>query len=437
MLSCCCKEKTVNSLQKQTIFLMKRRFTMKKIITKLAAVSAVAITAISSMGMTAFAYEVDESNINHLTNHYVQNYKLGGEHNYGGAGKVWSTEIQQNDLPAFGTWDLPKTRDVTFVNAEPTDIVGLLKDNIAKINDLATAKMYFDRIKIKSVKENANGKQTDLGYFAAQLEYYKYNKEGLYDFAFRLMDDYHVNQVMNNNLVLDSFNYDDRTGKYTGKLKLENYYYAGMKVSCGDGITTFKEPVLTTYKNNKFICTEIEFSGTIPTLPKYTSRTIPIENDGALYFTSLNRINILNNLKITYNGGSYTTNEFSRGYNVKNNSYYMGTLVSSTLEQKLTGSNRTIFEKNQFTAVRAEGSTLYVCFGSNHDTVPSTSALKSLLKCGGRDTIVFNDWLRGKLSSYKNIVVTYKATATSKGVQLYTCTNPQNFFNEISNMYWG
>ena len=39
---------------------------MKKIITKLAAVSAVAITAISSMGMTAFAYEVDESNINHL-----------------------------------------------------------------------------------------------------------------------------------------------------------------------------------------------------------------------------------------------------------------------------------------------------------------------------------------------------------------------------------
>ena len=210
-----------------------------------------------------------------------------------------------------------------------------------------------------------------------------------------------------------------------------------MKVSCGDGITTFKEPVLTTYKNNKFICTEIEFSGTIPTLPKYTSRTIPIENDGALYFTSLNRINILNNLKITYNGGSYTTNEFSRGYNVKNNSYYMGTLVSSTLEQKLTGSNRTIFEKNQFTAVRAEGSTLYVCFGSNHDTVPSTSALKSLLKCGGRDTIVFNDWLRGKLSSYKNIVVTYKATATSKGVQLYTCTNPKNFFNEISNMYWG
>ncbi len=409
MLSCCCKEKTVNSLQKQTIFLMKRRFTMKKIITKLAAVSAVAITAISSMGMTAFAYEVTLDNISNLRSDYV-----------------WSGTDDQKNLPIFSVGILEKPVTAKYKGGFATNVAGTLSSDFATINTIDKIKPKFDNLSIV----DGSGQK-----YAAQLEYDKYARSNT--FGIRMMDDYHVNQVMNNNLVLDSFNYDDRTGKYTGKLKLENYYYAGMKVSCSDGITTFKEPVLTTYRNNKMIGTEIEFSGTIPTLPKYTSRTIPIENDGALYFTSVNRVNLLNNLKITYNGGSYTTNKFDRGYNVKYNSYYMGTLVSSTLEQKLTGSNRTIFENNKFTAVRAEGSTLYVCFGSNHDTVPSSSALKSLLKCGGRDTIVFNDWLRGKLSSYSRIIVTYNATATSKGTQLYTCTNPTNFFNEISNIYWG
>ncbi len=375
---------------------------MKKIITRLAAVSAVAITALSSIGTTAFAYDVTSQNIRNLD----------CRQNCNGRFYVWSTTNQQSGLPNFGSEDLSQAVTAKILYGSSGYICGTLDKGFANTSNLSNLQKYFDRLSVT----DKNGQL-----YGAQLEYDGCAENNI--FAVRMMDSEYSKSSFNR-LSLDSFSFNSSTGKYTGKFILSDYYFAGMKLSCGDGKTTFKAPVLTYDEDWDEFCTVIEFSGSTA-------------DSNNLYFGSL-QTTILNNLKVTYNGGSYTTNNFKKTVNscAPSNSYYTGICVGSDLATKISSYNKTRFQNNQFVGVKASGNTLYICFGKNSGTVPSTSTLKSLLKAGGRETIVFNNWIRNNVTKYSKVVITYNATTTSIGTSLRSFSNTNTFLNDIDDIYW-
>ena len=388
---------------------------MKHFCKKLIAVTAAVLT-MSSAGLTANAYYLGRADSPHPINALDNDYTT-----YGGSGYVWNTLIAQQGLPVFDRQYLLHKEGVGAVAirsgryGQSTHMFATLDWSIADIEALSRTKMYVDRLR-------AQNNQGDK--FGLQLEYEPYSNEDLNQFGLRLMGWYHAKTTLSN-FKLTNYQYNASTGYYSGDLCLDGYYFAGLKVSCSDGITEFEKPVLVKNSTGDDFITKVHFSGWV-TLPE----------SGSLLFgsSSTRTCNILTDVKFRYTNDDPNNlcvlTKFKKSYSrtYSTNSVFTGLLDGNTLHTDINSWMKTNFQNNNFLAAKASGNTLYISTGSSI-SIPKPqwnsygeTKLLALLSCGYRDAFKHNTWVMGHIDQYSSIVFCSGATTTSLGSSYYTCT---------------
>ena len=388
---------------------------MKHFCKKLIAVTA-AVMTMASASLTANAYYLGRVDSPHPINALDNDYTT-----YGGSGYVWNTLIAQQGLPVFDRQYLLHKEGVGAVAirsgryGQSTHMFATLDWSIADIEALSRTKMYVDRLR-------AQNNQGDK--FGLQLEYEPYSNEDLNQFGLRLMGWYHAKTTLSN-FKLTNYQYNASTGYYSGDLCLDGYYFAGLKVSCSDGITEFEKPVLVKNSTGDDFITKVHFSGWV-TLPE----------TGSLLFSnsSTRTCNILTDVKFRYTNDDPNNlcvlTKFKKSYSrtYSTNSVFTGLLDGNTLHTTISGSMKTNFQNKNFLAAKSSGTTLYICAGSNL-SIPNPdwnnygeNKLKALLSCGYKDAFKHNTWVMGNIDGYSQIVFCSGATTTSRGSSYYTCT---------------
>lgn len=388
---------------------------MKHFCKKLIAVSA-AVMTMASAGLTANAYYLGRSDSPHPISALDNDYTT-----YGGSGYVWNTLVAQQGLPVFDRQYLlhkPGVNAVTIQSGRygrSTTMFATMDWSIADIDALTKTQMYVDRLRV----QNDQGDK-----FGLQLEYEPYSNEDLNQFGLRLMGWYHAKMSLSG-FRLYNYQYNASTGYYSGDLCLNGYYFAGLNVSCSDGITEFEKPVLVKNSTGDDFITKVHFSGYV-TLPE----------SGSILFggSSTRTCNILTNVKFRYTNDDpnnlYVTNMFKKSYSqtYSVNSVFSGLLDGNTLHTEISGWMKTNFQNKNFLAAKSSGTTLYICTGSNL-SIPNPqwnnsgeTKLKALLSCGYKDAFKHNTWVMGNIDGYSQIVFCSGATTTSRGSSYYTCT---------------
>ena len=295
---------------------------MKRSFRIFTATTAAIITMLSSVSVTASAYDVTHRNYTKLTN------------NYNGAGKgyCWGTDEQQNALPRF-------TKN--FLNSATAVIAGFNKGQFYVTHMLCTLdENIISRDSLKDPEKALYArKQIDKLYvkrqdgepYGLKLEYEPHGKNnGLSSFGLRLMDSYNLDYYLYDRMYVETdydhafrdentLYLDDVTGEYSGRLYFDDLYIAGMRVSCSDPFTKFGDPVITWERGEPRVY--VPFSGRIPTpdnpifegvYDKFMTR-----EEFDLYFNFLRprhepyygyvggSAEILTDLTVTYNYGSY------------------------------------------------------------------------------------------------------------------------------------
>ncbi len=427
---------------------------MKHIIGRLTAVSAAAITAFSMVtaaGMTAEAFPMTANiqNCVDIDDEAWQKFleSMGTNPNalnsaFGSVSHIVNSAVYQNLYPCFDKSVLPRQPGSEY----PITITpGLKKDPItgkktkstsygtnltycctfdktaAKLSNLSRAVSNFDKIKVKTVK---NGKTENYGLL---IEYVKDGTPN--QFAGRLLNDYYMQNYYLNKLYLDSYNYDESTGKYWGTFILKDYYVAGLELSNNDKITFFNQPTLIADGTDGFH-TEIYFSGQVR-YPDTKQLFFGTGEEDAPY-------QVLNNIKISYNYGhstsSVVTNKFAQKIaKSEMNNTYKGLLDGNSLITSLVyDSDVRNFHNNNFIGVTVSGKNLYICVGKN---VSLDSEWKSsqgdrkldvLLRNGYGYSFKQNTWLTNWLKNHNStdyrVYFKENATTTSTGTRFHDCS---------------
>lgn len=405
---------------------------MKHFFRKLTALSAAAITAVSMMTATGFgasAYSVGNDNINYLT--------LGKGCN----GKYWHTKQQQEAYPLITlklmqsnllqNGKLTCTIHETGFYGDPTgiDIFGIVDESIIRNGYVSNARQYLDKLYVQSDRNHKYG--------VALI--HENHAQGVRNFALRMYPENTAYYTIGSNLIkymeLSDYSYNANTGVYSGNFILEENYILGMKLSCSDGMTKFDDPVLMYDDEWDDLYTVIHFSGKV----KYPDQGKILFNTGV----TNGSYSILNNLKITYNSGSYTTNNFVKTISKSEmNNNYQGMLDGNTLNTKISGTNKTNFNKSNFLCAKASGNTLYLYVGQNVN-VPdnrwrtATGAVKLdafLNSTGWKTALPHNTWIVNWLNSHNNVNCTVRfmcnSTKNYTGNEFHHCTASE-FRNNI------
>ena len=389
--------------------------TSKTIIRRIAAISAAAITAMSAAGMTASAYTV---NTNSGSIGYYQNLK-----NYNTTGVIgyyWETVEDQANMPEFRSSFNPAGRTLKYKNAADYQVMGSIHPSVGTIDSLTAVRQYIDKINM-----------TDFNNKPYALNLIYHHSRTANTLGLRAYDPGYSTIRYTLDGYVSSFTLDPATGQYSGTIRWDDCYLAGMKLSCSDGRTTFSAPNLIKRGSGSHplgYTTEFTFSG-----------TIPFRTDGAVYFASAQTCTILNDLKVTYNGcgqNAYVTNRLKKTYTKNNNTVYTGILNSTSMTtvayDYYGGQYATHFKNNRFDAVKVSGSTLQMCLGTNV-TLPANSGwttavyknkLQILLNCGYKDAYSHNTWLLNKLNSgsITKVQFFWNSTTAWTGNKYYECT---------------
>ena len=421
---------------------------MKHIYRKLTALAAAAITAVSALsatGLTAEAFYPSYSGPNHSSSldhmdidpnewndflayvNTLPSYARGSVK--GAVAHSVEGERYQKLYPCFSRSFLlnQSNANVTITPTLPTSYgtnttwFCTFDSTVAGVNKLSLLRSNSDKLTVKTVRR---GTTENFGLLVEYVMGGTPNK-----FAARLMNDYYMQHYYLDDLYLDpeTFSLNQSTGQYTGKFILEDYYIAGMRLSCSDGRTSFGTPVLKwdgDYEYGTFH-TEIPFSG-----------TIPFKTDGTLYFSSAQTCTILNNLKVTYNGCQtpMTTNVFQKSYTKLNNSTYQGYLDGNTLHTAISGTPKNNFlNTKNFVCARTSGNNLYISIGEKNITIPEfqkaygQQKLDIFLSYGWKDGFAHNTWVQNWLNSHPGtnarVYFYYNATSTYSGKYMCDITS--------------
>lgn len=394
---------------------------MKKIIKTIAAISATAMLAIPA-NLSAQAYQVSYSNYHCLDNRCTSNPA---------SGYSWYTLDLQNGLPTFSQKWLNKyqTKKPTFhfKNASTCHMFALLDQTAGKINDLATTKKNVDKISVMDYDTNEC--------FALCLEYKDNSCEGelpeYADFGLRMFDQHFLETD-----ILSKF-YIQNEGQltanavsegYTGKLILNKYYVAGLKIESSDPYTSFEEPVIV--KNGNNIRTEVTFH-------IYNPFPQPFIQFGNANVQNSYTRTVLENVKFTYNCGdsfSTTTNRFkkklTKSIGAEKNTLYQGLICHPTLLTKIEGYAKDKFNNNNFRAAKQENGILFIYIGANDSYISDpqwkkgngSQKFEAFFRCGGRDELGHCQWIWQQLDNVNQVRFYCSSTKTSYGTQFYQCS---------------
>jgi hypothetical protein len=405
---------------------------MKKIIKTIAALSA-AVTLAVAPAMNVFAYEATKSNYQNLEMIYQ------GED----AGISWNLPAIQAGMPELTTKFLGTVSDSST------------SSKITLIADQSKFPIYNNSMVAVLGKELNNGSLDMIKFFMDKLQFKIKKVNGSLSPRFIALT-YDKNpsssttsrwgvQLFNNNdpkrsgnsninpfdenLDVENFRLDQKTGKYSGDILVYDYYVPRMKFSCGDGYTKFSDPVLKIgYCGEEGLVTVTHFEGTLP-----NADTLVFGKDA-----TPSTYNILKGITCRYDNGAMGYYSYERQMGTLNfyeklyyssNKKYDGILGSTDLITTLTNASTSSFSKNDFVGFKSSGDTLKICVGKNLSISSSSwnssngeDKLKVLLNSGYKKAFNNNTWVKNNINKYSRIEFYCNATTTSNGTNFYYCT---------------
>ncbi len=405
---------------------------MKKIIKTLAALSA-SVTLAVTPAMNVFAYEATKDNYKNLTMTYT-----GPD-----AGISWNLPAIQAGMPELTTKFLGTVSDSST------------SSKITLIADQSKFPIYNNSMVAVLGKELNNGSLDMIKFFMDKLQFKIKKVNGSLSPRFIALT-YDKNpsssttsrwgvQLFNNNdpkrsgnsninpfdenLDVENFRLDQKTGKYSGDILVYDYYVPRMKFSCGDGYTKFSDPVLKIgYCGEEGLVTVTHFEGTLP-----NADTLVFGKDA-----TPSTYNILKGITCCYDNGAMGYYSYERQMGTLNfyeklyyssNKKYDGILGSTDLITTLTNASTSPFSKNNFVGFKSSGDTLKICVGKNLSISSSSwnssngeDKLKALLNSGYKKAFNNNTWVKNNISKYSRIEFYYNSTTTSNGTNFFYCT---------------
>ena len=406
---------------------------MKMITRTLAALSA-AVTLAVAPAMNVFAYEATKSNYQNLEMIYQ------GED----AGISWNLPVIQKGMPELTTKFLGTVSDSNTSNKITLIANGkkfpIYKNGMVAVlgnelnnGSLDMIKSFADKLQFKVKKSDdsvsrrcialtydKNPSSSSTSHWGIQL--FNNNNDPAYNGLPKP-------DLFGDNIEIENFKLDQKTGKYSGDILMLDYYVPRMKFSCSDGYTKFSDPVLRLdYCGEEWLVTVTHFEGTLP-------------NADTVYFgknATPSTYNLLKGLKCRYDNGSTvfvsdedqmgTMNFYEKLY-YSSNKKYDGILGSTGLITKLTNASTSPFSKNNFVGFKSSGDTLKICVGKNLSISSSSwnssngeDKLKVLLNSGYKKAFNNNTWVKNNINKYSRIEFYCNATTTSNGTNFYYCT---------------